>query len=315
MRLVVTVIIGAMIGTMTGAMLGACGGQPAQSPLHPAGSERDDGHGLLAQASAQILLDEEDEKLEAATHHGAAYGGAAYGGQSYATFEVPAWPVAAPNRTPKYNQVHHLSGAVEGVVRWRGAMPAKLVTTCGEHEPVRVSADRAVAGVLIYIDRVQVGRVLRNDGRPVSVGGTIVKRGCRLEPRVQLVTPLPAAVAVHGDAKPARIRFADQVLELHAGGRIALQLQPGVMRLEADDGSLGAAWVIALDTPSYALTDDHGRFRIDELAAGSYELTIWSPPVAVLKRGALTYGAPTIIKRTVRVTHARASRIDVTLGR
>ncbi|MBA3393778.1 MAG: hypothetical protein H0T89_14110 [Deltaproteobacteria bacterium] len=305
MRLVVVVI----------AVIGACGGRPAQAPLHPAGSERDDGHGLLAQASAQILIDEADEKLQAATHHGAAYGGAAYGGQSYATFEVPAWPVAVPNRTPKYNQVPNLGGAIDGVVRWRGAVPSKLATSCGELEPVRVGADRAVAGVLIYIERVQVGRVLRNDGRPVSVGGTIVKRGCRFEPRVQLVTPLPAAVAVHGDAKPARVRLADKVLELHAGGRIALQLQPGVTRVEAEDGSLGAAWVIALDTPSYALTDDHGRFRIDELAAGSYELTIWSPPVATLKEGALTYGAPTILKRTVRVTHARASRVDVTLGR
>lgn len=305
------------------AVIGACGGQPAQSPLHPAGSERDDGHGLLAQASAGILIDEEAEKLQAvthsathpATHPGAAYGGAAYGGQSYATFEVPAWPVAVPNRTPKYNQVPHLGGAIEGVVRWRGAVPAKLATACGELDPVRVGADRAVAGVLVYIERVQVGRVLRNDGRPVSVGGTIVKRGCRFEPRVQLVTPLPAAVAVHGDAKPARVRLADKVLELHAGGRIAVQLQPGVTRLEAEDGSLGAAWVIALDTPSYALTDDHGRFRIDELAAGSYELTIWAPPVASLKQGALTYGAPTILKRTVRVAHTRASRVDVTLGR
>ena len=39
-------------------------------------------------------------------------------------------------------------------------------------------------------------------------------------------------------------------------------------RVDSEDGKLGAAWVIGLDTPYYAITDDAGRFRIDELATG-----------------------------------------------
>jgi hypothetical protein len=73
--------------------------------------------------------------------------------------------------------------------------------------------------------------------------------------------------------------------------------------------------VIGLDTPYYALTDDRGRFRLDELATGTYEVTVWQPPVPALAGGALVYGAPIVAKRTVRVEGARTARLDVALGR
>ena len=290
----------------------ACRGKAP--PLYPAGSDKDDGHGLLAQASTQILTgDEGDEGLaddaRPRAYGGNGYGGSAYGGASYASYVVPAWPITAPNRTPKYNQVQGLTGAIEGTIALRA--PAKL--PCGELES-RVA--------LVYIEKVQVGRTLMSDNRPANVGGTIVKRGCALVPTAQIATPLPAAISIHGDAKPARVRIdakpvdgqlVDRVPakqhELQAGGRVALQLQAGVTRVQLDDG--GAAWVVALDTPYYAITDDRGRFRIDELAAGTYDITIWQPPAAKLVNGVVTYGEPIITKRSLKVEAHRASRLDV----
>nr|MDQ3369622.1 carboxypeptidase-like regulatory domain-containing protein [Myxococcota bacterium] len=122
--------------------------------------------------------------------------------------------------------------------------------------------------------------------------------------------PPAASATPPASAAPATIAW-----ELQAGGRIAIPLAPGVTRVEAFDGSIGAAWVHALDTPYYALTDDRGRFRIDHLAAGTYEVTIWQAPAPVLVRGALTYKAPVIVKRTVRVDATRAARLDLALGR
>ena len=72
-------------------------------------------------------------------------------------------------------------------------------------------------------------------------------------------------------------------------------MQAGVTRVEADDGKLAPAWVIGLDTPYYAITDDRGRFRIDELAPGSYDVTIWQAPIATAgANGAITYGQPIV---------------------
>src|SRR5262249_34906634 len=103
-------------------------------------------------------------------------------------------------------------------------------------------------------------------------------------------------------------------VELQEAGRVVIQAQPGVTRIDADDGSLAAAWVVASDTPYYAITDDAGRFRIDELAAGTYDVTFWHPPLAALVDGKLVYWPPVIRHRTIKVDAAHAARLDVALG-
>ena len=43
--------------------------------------------------------------------------------------------------------------------------------------------------------------------KPASVGGLVAKRGCALVPAVQIATPLPAPLLLHGDATRARLRI------------------------------------------------------------------------------------------------------------
>jgi len=312
-------------------LVGACGSSAPK--LFPAGTDKDDGHGNLATASARFMTsDQSDDDLFSTSARrsgrhsdpdefgGSAYGGDPYGGSGYASFVVPQWQYPSVNRTPKYNQVVGLSGAIEGVVSWRGAVPGKRTTTCGPIDVMRVGSDRGIADVLVYIERVQVGRTLPNDGKPASVGGLIVKRSCALVPTVQIVTPLPAALSIHGDGKQARVRVttppaSPKTFEVQEGGRASMQVLPGVTRIDAEDGSLASAWVLALDTPYYAITDDRGRFRIDELAPGTYDVTIWQAPLAEDSAGAIKYGAPIVVHRNVKVVAARSAKLDVALGR
>ena len=324
------------------ALLGsglACHDAPA--PLFPAGSIYDDGHGDLALASTKLLTpepaappaaprpprevdpDSADLDLDSDDPDGAAASAddAAYGGSTYAGFVVPAWRPAGSDRKPRYRQAVGLTGAIEGVVSWRGAVPGKLATACGAIEPLALDDGKALGGALVYIEKVAVGRPLATEGKLTSVGGLVVKRGCALGPAVQVATPLPSPLIVHGDARRASIRVTPpagppRTYDLAEAGRVGLQLgAPGVTRIDAADGSFASAWVVALETPYYALTDDHGRFRLDELAAGAYEVTIWQPPVPTVAGGALTYGPPIVAKRTVRVESARTARLDVALGR
>lgn len=105
------------------------------------------------------------------------------------------------------------------------------------------------------------------------------------------------------------------MLELQEGGRAVVELAPGITRVDGEDGKLGAAWVIALDSPYYAITDDAGRFRLDELATGTYDVTIWQAPLAsATPAGVISYGAPLVVHRTVKVEPGRPSKLSIALS-
>lgn len=319
------------------AVLLACGSSQ-RSRMYPAGSDQDDGYGDLAQKSARLLTSTEAESPLFTPHHrhraraaGDPYGGNPYGGAVYgedpsddlldlAISSLSRGHASAP-RPARYKPTSGLTGAIEGTVTWHGVPPAPVITACGaiENPSVRIGAHNAVGGVLVYIEHVDTGRATPNYGRPARVGGTIAKRGCVLAPTLQIVTPLPAGLAIHGDATFAKLRVTlpsgIKSFELQEAGRVVLQVPPGVTRVEADDDSLGAAWVIASDTPYYAITDDSGRFRIDELAAGTYDVTFWRPPLAGTSNGKLRYGPPVVTHRTIKVDPARPARLDVVLER
>jgi hypothetical protein len=316
------------------AALVACGA-PQRSGMYPAGSDKDDGYGDLAQKSAHLLIgDGSDAALlaprrghrarsEGDVYGGDPYGGAMYGGDAYGAPNpvgpgAPSGPPTAP--VQRYTPAVGLTGAIEGTVTWRGPLPRPLTTACGafDNPGGHVAANRAVAGVLVYIEHVELGRTLPTLGdRPASVGGIVTKRGCALAPALQILTPLPANLTIHGDATEIKLRVTlpggARPFELQPAGRVVVAAQPGVTRIEADDDSLAAAWVIAANTPYYALTDERGRFRIDELAAGTYDLTFWQPPLATIASGKVRYGAPVIVHRSIKVGPARPTRIDVAL--
>jgi hypothetical protein len=313
----------------------ACG-SGHRSQLYPAGSDKDDGYGDLAQKSARLLTGDPADgspfgsRRSHRRHDGDPYGGNPYGGTTYGGDPygnpadpaplVPSARAIGPHST-RYNPTSGLAGTIEGTVTWRGAAPPPIATACGaiDNPSVRIGEAGAVGGVLVYIEHVEVGRAMPSLGRAATVGGTIAKRGCVLVPSAQILTPLPAALAVHGDATAVKLRVTQpggvRPFDLQEAGRVVLQAQPGVTRIDADDGSLAAAWVVATDTPYYAITDDSGRFRIDELAAGTYDVTFWHPPLASSASGNLVYGAPVITHRSVTVGAIRPARLDVALER
>jgi hypothetical protein len=290
----------------------------------PYASAADEGAGELAQQSVRLSFGGDGpappERRRApvdgdtARYGGASYGGASYGGDSYGAWVPPQIPYTTPTRPAPYTPRTGLGGAVEGVVTWVGPVPARVATACGtiDNPTLRLGEGKALRGALVYVDKVSIGRPGAYYGKPAVVGGIVVKRGCVLAPAAQVVAPVAAPIAIHGDGKRVRLRIAQRSYELQEGGLVKLDAPAGVTRVEADDGSLSPAWLVAIDSPYYAITDDAGRFRIDELAPGTYDVTIMQPAATTaLADGTLATGPPIVIHRSVRVDRGRPTRLDV----
>lgn len=298
---------------------------------------------MLARASSKMLTSDDPEPAlfperkttrrsvpddydyDGSEYGGDIYGGpadGAFGGAGYATYTVPPWTYPSVNRMPTYSYRQDLRGAVEGTISWRGATPT-LTTSCGAVTPVRTGSNRALAGAVVYLENVTVGRTplhATGEMRPITVGGVVVKRGCSFAPSVQLVTPVPAQVTIHGDRKATKVvmwmpQGPKRAGDLQEAGRIALPMKAGTLKVESEDGTLGAAYVLGLETPAYAVTDETGTFRLDELAPGTYQLVAWFPPVPTLTNGKLVYGEATFTRRAIRVDGNRTTRLDLSLGK
>ncbi len=341
------------------AILGmACGGSPTrQRGLPRAGAADDDGSGQLARASIKLLTSTDEGGFEpevrAQNQYGGGYdygygygsghtyggfggdgyGGFAYGGSMYGGYQIP-YAAYVPPRTPEYainyNTVAE-GGVIEGVVRWPRppAHDAKLtVAGCGiaDNRSVVLGAKNAVAGVVVYLERVKSGRswVAGTYGRQASVGGVVELQRCALGPRVQLHGPLPGQLVVSNlGATPVTIvadrpddpAFTRTERALGDGGSTPVGVTtPGITRIADAGGAMPPAWVISQDHPYYTLSDDHGRFRLDQVVPGEYTLVVWHPPVVTaIKDGVAQYGEPVIVRTKVTVKKTATTRLELAL--
>lgn len=276
------------------ALLGlALGCGAARQPLlDRSGDERDDGAGVLARAAYQLVLDgsagsDDAPPVELPAHE--------FGGVSYAAWTPPDWHVKQAPRAAAYVvTTDSLAGEIDGVVTWAGASP-RLPAPCGG---LRLGADRGVRGALVYIEHVATGRAFPSYSHAADVGGTLIAGACGFSPAVQVIAPAPGELAIFGAARAAHLVVAragadPATVELAAGARVAIDVPAGVTEIRSDDAA-ARAWVVGLQTPYSTLTDDDGRFRIDGLAAGVYDVTIFHAP-------ATPGGAPIIAHRVAKI--------------
>jgi hypothetical protein len=326
-----------------------CGGSGAYvAPLAPAGATgaddqpADDATGQLAQASVKFTIGPAEEALEEAAatngyagggydeyggyqYGGGMYGGGMYGGESYAGY--------VPNAVGAYTSINRQvdytiqslanAGSIAGTVTWADAPGTRrLSSPCGEIEnpTLRLGPRGEVGGAVVYLDGITQGRPLAIGTRPLVIGGTIEKIDCALRPTAQVLSPAPAPVTIHNDARRDVMVVrgpgtTDPVtVQLAPGGHRQVGVVLGVTTVADEAGAVVPAWIVAPGHPYFALTDDRGRFQIGDVVPGTYKLVVWHPPVVTGWRdGKPQYGAPTIVTRTVKVSSYATARADVAL--
>jgi len=285
------------------------------------------------------------------------YGGTRYGNYYFdaSTVGVGQRGAPSPYATGYYaTEVRH-GGSIVGHVSWPHPprVPQVLAQKparpgCADSIPndsVVTDARGNVANAVVYLEDIRRGRSgiaaasprygYRFDygaqyGRKLQLGGVVETRDCRFWPHVQLVAPRGAVLKLsNADGAPRRVRarrWSENSRDLVFSSTVASRAAPRSVRLDREgfielrsleEGELTNAWVVVQAHPYYALTDGEGRFRLDDIPAGTYRLTVWHEPVVlgVDRGGRLVVSEPVLKRVKVRVRPGSATRANVALDR
>jgi len=208
-------------------------------------------------------------------------------------------------------------GAVlQGRITVSGPLPARPVAdrtldpACGNgsagDDPLLTSTSGGVQNAVVRLLGLNPAAGVHSSSTPLAPV-VVLQQGCSYVPRVQAASR----------GQPVVIENRDPLLHnLHAfAGRKGLfnVAQPkgsapvkrevsgvDVLRLKCDIHPWMAGWVVFSDTPYFAVTDADGRFAIQGVPAGSYELSVWHELLGA---------------RTVKVqVSAEAVEVNVDLG-
>ncbi|MEZ4403905.1 MAG: hypothetical protein R3B06_28030 [Kofleriaceae bacterium] len=311
---------------------------PGPPPLAPAGSVDDDGAGGLAALSAKLELagagdddgpafDDRGRDRSRPTDDPLAYAGYSYGGFGYGGFGYGGTSYGAvigrlgfsdgrsrgDRALASSYQVAAVGGpgVLEGQLRWARtagvAWPAGCATarTAVEAGPV--------VGAVAYLEVVPQGRL-----EPVTTAAVVTGDRCGLAPAVQVVsTAVPVVILESHLPTPLRViagAVAEQAIDLDPGGRVERSVDVTTpTRLGVEGGA--PAWVLPLAHPYYAISDEAGRFALDQVPAGAYTLVVWSPPlVTAIGAGGPVWSAPSVVRRSVVVTSGGLATLAVAVA-
>ena len=277
----------------------------------------------------------------------------AYGGTRYANYRFNRSP--RPHSAPLPYARRYVPfvpaeyGAIDGVVLWphppsaperlrARSTPPDRTGPCAAGAPnqsLALTGGTSVANAVVYLDDVATGRTLLgranssypNPTKHMQVGGVLEWRACRFHPQVQVVAPIGSvlslttadeAIQVSAARVDGRAREVQWSVALAARGAAHEHLldREGIFELRADGaGPSASGWVIVAPHPYYALTDERGRFALEQVPPGTYTLVVWHEPVVVgfTRSGEPVVHTPATVRRKVVVRARQGQRVIVKL--
>lgn len=95
----------------------------------------------------------------------------------------------------------------------------------------------------------------------IPVGSTV---------RFKSSDPFVHRIISDSEAKRLRLEFA------YEGATVDVTFdKPGIIEIRCDDHKRMQGWILVMETPFFAVTDEKGRFIIPDIPAGRYAVEVW----------------------------------------
>lgn len=207
---------------------------------------------------------------------------------------------------PKASSEDENVGSVKGVVMFSGQVPelkmlieqgseVKDAKVCSVHaipdESLVVNSEnQGVANVFVFLGRAPRGVDTRTPQSPVVID----QKGCRFFPHALLTQTGQTLTAISSDdvahnihTFPLRNEPINTIMQANDQKGLNMTLtrpesQP--FKVYCDIHPWMAAYVLVLDHPFMAVTDENGEFEIPDLPVGTQNLKIWHERVGFLEK-------------------------------
>jgi hypothetical protein len=228
---------------------------------------------------------------------------------------VPRPPLAVPPLTEP---------DVTGVVHFSGVAPKPQVLSmaanaaCAAHhrgqvidESVLVNGDGTLRNVVVWVSDGLEGRTFA----PPKVPAILDQQGCVYTPHVVTVMTGQKLLVKNSDPFLHNVRAAAAnnppfnfgQPSVNVGGTPLTFLTPDRMFVKCDVHPWMTARIVVLDNPYFAVTGEHGAFKLPELPPGTYTVSAWHEVYGEQKqRVKVEPGKPVSLDFTFRAT-AQAS--------
>jgi len=190
-------------------------------------------------------------------------------------------------------------GTISGTVKWEGAQPKVPVLPITKNpdicdpqkkgtrdlERLLVGPDGGVANTVVYLKNVTKGKAMDLPEARRSLN----QKTCRYEPHVLLVPANADFSMKSSDPILHNIHMVGAALynipfPLQDKVIIRQMRKPGVVSLKCDAGHVWMnSEILVVTHPYYAITDEHGNFKITGVPPGDYEIAAWHENWAIAR--------------------------------
>jgi hypothetical protein len=219
-------------------------------------------------------------------------------------------------------------GTLTGTVRFVGTPPRldplavnKNREVCGERKPSEalvVGADGGVKGSVVLIEGITRGKkangeAVLDNAQCVFVPHVAV---AMLRGRARVKNSDPILHSTHGmmgKLNAFNVALPNKAQVIDIGKRLT---KPGVVRVVCDAHPHMAGWLVVHDSPYAATTDERGAFRIEDIPAGTYTVTMWHEgfrPKGSDKDGRPVYEEPSTTTKRVTIGPKATATVDFEL--
>lgn len=204
-----------------------------------------------------------------------------------ATLLIGVYPASAAKYTP--GEVKD-GGTIVGVVNWEGSIPKQsTLAVTGDDKPCHVdpikdeelvvSKEGKIRWAVVHIKKIDHGKPFASEAdKPVVLD----QHGCRFSPHVVTVPKGRSLRVLNSDGvlhnvhlyakknEPFNRSMPGEMKQLDVTFNYTERIHVG-----CDIHPWMSSWVIVAKHPYYAVTDEAGSFRFEDVPAGTYTLEVW----------------------------------------